>query len=198
MANRRRKLVLRLLATVRRAKSKIAIATVISSILRRGIEMSRIVLLLFLVLSAIVAPAQSTSELKALYGDPDVERFLVRPGITLMVRYSGDRTACEMLIQPMRSIIPRNDAATYMRPEVMTEIIDEVLPEANRGKLLRAFVTKSGCNDFESKEYENVTINRSRQGCDPPNPEIEWEAMITRKNSSCALTSGKLSDSKAR
>jgi hypothetical protein len=160
--------------------------------------MSRTVLLLFLVLSAIVAPAQSASELKALYGDPDVERFLVRPGITLMVRYAGDRTACEMLIQPMRTIIPLNEATMYMRPEVMTEIIEEVLPEANRGKLLRRFVINSGCNDVETKEYENVTINRFRHKCDLPNPEIEGEATITRKNSSCALTSGKVSDSKGR
>lgn len=156
--------------------------------------MSRTVLLLFLVLPAVVATAQSTSELKARYGDPDVERFLVRPGVTLMVRYADDRSACEMLIAPMRSIIPRNEAATYMRLEVMTGIIDEVLPEANRGKLLRSFVTKSGCNEIEVKEYENITITRFRHKCDLPNPEIEGEATVTRKNSSCAVPSGKLSD----
>lgn len=156
--------------------------------------MSRTLLVLFLVLPSVVATAQTASELKARYGDPDVERFLARPGIALMVRYADDRTACEMLIAPMRSIIPRNDAATYMRPEVMTEIIDEVLPEANRGTLLRSFVIKSGCNDLETKEYENVTINRFRHKCDLPNPEIEGEATITRKSSSCAVASGKLSD----
>jgi hypothetical protein len=100
-------------------------------------------LLLFLVLSAIVAPAQTASELSARYGDPDVERFLVRPGITLMARYAGDRTACEMVIEPIRSIIPRNESEMYMRPEVMTEIIDEVLPEASRGKLLRCCLVSS-------------------------------------------------------
>ncbi len=156
--------------------------------------MSRTLLVLFLVLPSVVATAQSAGELKARYGDPDVERFLARPGITLMVRYADDRSACEMLIAPMRSIIPRNEAGTYMRPEVVTEIIDEVLPEANRGNLLRSLVTKSGCNDFETKEYENVTINRFRHECDPPNPEIEGEASVTWKNSSCAVPSGKLSD----
>jgi hypothetical protein len=155
--------------------------------------MPRIHLLLFLVLSAI-APAQTASELTARYGDPDVERFLVRPGVTLMARYTSDRTACEMLIEPLRSIIPRNESAIYMRPEVMTEIIDEVLPEAIRGKLLHSFVTKSGCNDFETKEYENVTINRFRHNCDLPNPEIEGQATITWKNTSCTVPSGKLSD----
>ena len=156
--------------------------------------MLRTVLLLFLALSAVGASAQNANELKARYGDPDVERFLVRPGITLMAKYAEDRTACEMLIGPMRSIIPLNEAAIYMRPEVMTEIIDEVLPEAKRGKLLRSFVTKSGCNEIETKEHENVTIIRVRHKCDLPNPEIEGQAMITWKNSSCAAPSGKLSD----
>lgn len=156
--------------------------------------MCRTVLLLFLALFAVGACAQSASELKARYGDPDVERFLVRPGITLTVRYAADQTPCEMLIGPMRSIIPRNEAAIYMRPEVMTEIIDEVLPEANRGKLLRSFVTKSGCNEIETKEHENVTIIRFRHKCDLPNPKIEGEAMITWKNSSGESGSCKLTD----
>ena len=154
--------------------------------------MYRAVLLLFLALSAI-ATAQSANELKGRYGDPDVERFLVRPGVRLMARYASDRTACEILIGPMRSIIPRNEAAIYIRPDVMTEIIDEVLPEANRGKLLRSFVTKSGCNEIETKEYEDLTITRFRHKCDLPNPEIEGEAMISRRSSSCAAPSDKLS-----
>jgi len=134
-------------------------------------------LLLFLVLSAIIAPAQTASELTVRYGDPDVERFRVRPGITLMARYAGDRTACEI-----------------MRPEVMTEIIEEVLPEASRGKLLLGVITKSGCNDLETEDYENVTIHRFRHRCRLPDPEIEGQATITRKNTSCTVPSGKLSD----
>jgi len=156
--------------------------------------MNRAGLLLFLALSAIAASAQTTSELKGLYGDPDVERFLVRPGVKLMARYASDRTACEILIGPMGSIIPRNEGTIYIRPEVMTEIIDEVLPEANRGNLLRSFVTKSGCNEIETKEYENVTITRFRHKCDLPNPEIEGQAMVMRRSSSCAAPSDKLSD----
>ena len=156
--------------------------------------MPRFHLLLFLVLSAMVATAQTAGELTARYGDPDVERFLVRPGITLMAKYASDRTACEMVIEPLRSIIPRNESDMYMRPEVMTEIIDEVLPEASRGKLLLGLVTKSGCNDLETEDYENVTIHRFRHRCNLPNPEIEGAATITRKNTSCTVPSGKLSD----
>jgi hypothetical protein len=72
-----------------------------------------------------------------------------------------------------------------MRPEVMTEIIDEVLPEADRGKLLLGAVTKAGCNDLETEAYGNVTIHRFRHRCLLPNPEIEGGARITRKSLSC-------------
>ena len=42
---------------------------------------------------------------------------------------------------PMRRrIILRDEPAKYMRPKVVTEIIDEILPEADRGKLLLRFV----------------------------------------------------------
>ena len=151
--------------------------------------MQRTHLFLFLVLSAIIAPAQTASELTARYGDPDVERFLVRPGITLMARYAGDRTSCEMVIEPIRSIIPRNESDMYMPPEVMTEIIDEVLPQASRGKLLLGVVTKSGCNDLETGDYENVSIRRFRHRCDLPSPEIEGAATISWKTPSCAINS---------
>lgn len=110
-----------------------------------------------------------------------------------MARYADDRSACEIVIEPIRSIIPRNESDMYMRPELMTEIIDEVLPEASRGKLLFGVVTKSGCNDLETEDYENVTIHRFRHRCALPNPEIEGRATITRKNTSCSVPSGKLS-----
>jgi len=85
--------------------------------------------LLFPFLSGIVAAAQTAGDSIARYGNPDVERFHVRPGITLIARYAEDRTVCEILIEPIRSIIPHDEPAKYMRREVMTEIIDEVLPK---------------------------------------------------------------------
>jgi hypothetical protein len=90
-----------------------------------------------------------------------------------------------MLIEPIRSIVPNDEPAKYMRREVMTEIIDEVLPEADRGPLLLHFVTKSGCNDFETGDYENVAIYRFRHRCLLPNPEIEGAARIIRKGPPC-------------
>ena len=72
----------------------------------------------------------------ARYGVPSAQRFVIRPGIRLMVSYGTDQAACQMVVEPTRSIIPRDEPAKYMRPEVVTEIIDEILPEAERGDKL--------------------------------------------------------------
>ena len=127
----------------------------------------------------------NNTDLHTRYGDPVVERFVVGPGITLTATYGTDRAACRMVIEPMRSIIPSVEPTKYMRTEVVTQIIDEVLPEADRGELLHGQVTKSGCNDFEVMDYQNVMVSRFRHKCDLPKPEIEGEATVTRKNPAC-------------
>ena len=131
----------------------------------------------------------NAADLHARYGEPDVERFIVgpivRPNVTLMVAYGTDRAACQMVVERMRSIIPHDEPAEYMRPEVVTEIIDVVLPEADRGSLLLRTVTKSGCNEIENADYQNVTVSRFRHKCNLPNPGIEVEATVTLKNAVC-------------
>jgi hypothetical protein len=102
-----------------------------------------------------------------------------------MVAYGTDQAACEMVVEPTRSIIRNDEPAKYMRPEVVTEILDEVLPEAHRGKLLLETTAKSGCNEIELISYQHVTVSRFRHKCRLPNPEIEGAATVTRKNPSC-------------
>jgi hypothetical protein len=160
--------------------------------------MSRTPLMLFLFVAAITASAQTASDLVARYGEPDAERFLVRPGVTLTVRYDGNRTACEMVIEPTISIMRQAEPGKYIPPELMDQIIDEVVTEADRGKLLFAAVTKSGCNDLETKDYENITIQRFRHRCRLPNPDIEGRATITRKDPRCTEIDGSVPDIQSR
>ena len=43
--------------------------------------------------------------LHKLYGNPTMERFAVRSGITLTVEYGPDRIACQLLIAPAQALI---------------------------------------------------------------------------------------------
>lgn len=131
----------------------------------------------------------SAADLHNRYGDPDVQRFPVRSGVTLSVTYGQNRAVCELVVEPTPSKIPREEPVKYMRPELMTEIIDENVPEANRGRLLLNLVSKDGCNEDETADYENVKIERFRQRCGLPNPEIESPTTITLKTQSCAINS---------
>ena len=128
----------------------------------------------------------NATDLRNRYGDPGAQRFMVRPGITLMVAYGTDRAACRMVLGPTRSIIPRDEPARYMRSEDVTGIIDEVLPEADRGEQLLGVVTKSGCNDYKTIDYDNVTVSRFRHNCQPRTLEIEGTATVTRKSPTCS------------
>jgi hypothetical protein len=132
--------------------------------------------------SSEVSIPQTAVDLHTRYGAPDAQRYVVRPGITLMVTYDMDEFACQMVVEPTTSIIHHDEPAKYMRPEVVTEVLEEVLPEAERGALILRTVTKSGCNDYENIDYQYVTVSRFRHNCRLPNPEIEGAATITRKN----------------
>src|SRR5580704_7508916 len=71
--------------------------------------MSRTVLAPLFLSITIVAAAQNASDFTARYGYSDAERFVVRPGITLLASYAEDRTACEMIIDPKHSLVLQRD-----------------------------------------------------------------------------------------
>jgi len=127
----------------------------------------------------------TASDLHVRYGDPVSQRFKIRREVTLTVAYGQDQSACQISVGPKRSIIPRDEPTRYLRSEVVSDIVNEVLPDANRGDLLLRTVTKSGCNELETMDYQNATVSRSRHNCNLPTPEIEGIATIRLKNPSC-------------
>jgi hypothetical protein len=135
--------------------------------------------------NGFVAIPLKALDLQMRYGDPDVQWFAVRPAVSLMVEYGSDRTACQMLLEPKGSILTSDKPAKYLRPELVTEILDEVIPESDRGAETSHSVTKSGCNEIDIAEYLRVTIVRFRHNCQLPDPETEGRATTTRKDAAC-------------
>jgi hypothetical protein len=134
----------------------------------------------------VPAIALTATDLRTRYGDSRAQRFMVRPGITLMVTYGTDQAACRMVLGPTRSILPSEEPVLYMRSEDVTDIINDVLTDVDRGEQLRRVVTRSGCNDYEIIDYENVTVSRFSHRCDLPQPQMEGEATVMRKNPACS------------
>jgi len=145
----------------------------------------RVVAGCLLVAAASVVLTQSSQEFHSRYGEPDMERFISRPGIGLTIQYGSDHLACQVLIEPPRPLIYTEENVPLMSSESVTEILEEVVPSRMRGKETGKTVTASGCNEFQIVEYENVSIMRSTHNCLPLKPEREMRATIGFKRDIC-------------
>lgn len=127
---------------------------------------------------------QRSQELRNRYGEPDVERFAVQPGISLAVEYGSDHLVCQALIEPPQTLIHGEEAVPLMSSEAVTEILEDIAPTDERGKVVQT-ITTNGCNEFQILEYENVSITRSTHNCLPLKPEREMRATAVFKRETC-------------
>ena len=135
------------------------------------------------VLALLFAP-QTSTELHFRYGEPDIERFVVRPGIGLTVEYGSDGQACQMVIERQRMLIEK-EQPKGMSPDIVSGILDEVAPLSVRGNEVGRAMESMGCSEGQIEEYENVWISRSTDSCLPLKPEREMSARICFKRQSC-------------
>jgi hypothetical protein len=147
--------------------------------------MSRTILLLLFPLFAMVAAAQTVSDLTTRYGEPDAEQFVVRPGITMMARYAEDGTACELMIESEHSIQRPDDNQQAMATGTVSKAIDELIPESERGVLLNRIIEVMGAGEYQVAEYQNVTIGRYFVRYLPANHD-EKSATVVRKDGPCS------------
>jgi len=136
--------------------------------------------------AAALTLAPGTQDFRKRYGEPDTERFIARPGISLTVQYASDHLACQMLIEsPRQLLLQKNSEGTLLSPDKVTDILEEVIPLAARGKELNHVVANAGCNAISFIEYENVSITRAVHECVPLQPDREFSATVTFKRDIC-------------
>jgi len=63
--------------------------------------------LLAVVATAFLAP--SSADIHNLYGNPDIERFSARPGISVTVQYGSDQRVCQAIIEPPQQLLHSDD-----------------------------------------------------------------------------------------
>jgi len=71
----------------------------------------------FFVLAALLANPESSRELHSRYGEPDIERFVVRPGVGLTVEYGSDGQACQMMIEGQNMLIEKEQPPKACPPK---------------------------------------------------------------------------------
>lgn len=124
-------------------------------------------------------------DLQSRYGEADVQQFAVRPTVNVAIESGPDHNVCGMLVGRELSLLRSNEPPKYMLPELVTEILDELIPESVRGAEMSHSITKSGCNEIDITDYGHVTVVRFRHNCRLPDPEVEGRATFTRKDAGC-------------
>ena len=145
----------------------------------------RILVGCLLVATASVVLTQSSPEFHSRYGEPDMERFTARPGISLGVEYGSDHLACQVLIEPHHSLIRQEGQARLMSSEGASQVLEEVAPIATRGKETNAMIHVSGCNEVHMTDYDNVFIMRTTHTCDPSSHDQDIRTAISFKRDIC-------------
>ena len=136
---------------------------------------------LVVILWLIAAPvmAQTSTELRKRYGEPQSETYQVRPGIVLSVFYTKSGQLCRMEISPQRQKVRLGLAAEVMPSDEVLRIIDELIPIDQRGRSIRKVTDTSGCNENLIAEYEKVIVSLSNrcqaQGGGTYSAIIEWK-----------------------
>jgi hypothetical protein len=139
----------------------------------------------FLVAAASFVLAPSSQDLHNRYGEPDMERFIVRPGIGLTAQYGSDHLACQVLIEPPQSLIHQEEQPPLMSSDGVSEVLEEIAPATMRGNEILSAIRVSGCNEYRITDYENVSIMRSTHTCDPSSHDQDVRTTITFKRDIC-------------
>jgi hypothetical protein len=139
----------------------------------------------FLVAAASFVLTPSSQDLHNRYGEPDIERFIVRPGIGLTAQYGSDHLACQALIEPSQSLIHQEEQPPLMSSDGVTEVLEEIAPATMRGNEIFNGISVSGCNESRITDYDNLTIMRSTHTCDASSHDQDVRTTIIFKRDIC-------------
>lgn len=103
-------------------------------------------------------PADSAQTLRNRYGPPISENFVIRPGVVASASYGASGHVCEIVVSPQRLW------NSTLKPREIEEIVDELAPPSERGKVGTPVFLDGGCptNDCAGSisNWEKVSITR--------------------------------------
>jgi hypothetical protein len=82
-------------------------------------------------------PGKTRVTMRQRYGPPISEAFLIRPGVVVSASYGKNGQVCELFISPQKPMTPIKSAdqtAKSIDSKLLTEVIDELVPESERGR----------------------------------------------------------------
>jgi hypothetical protein len=170
-------------------------------------------LLVMPLLLAAVQSAQTSPELHARYGEPNQERFVVRPGTSVSAEYGSDHAVCRFTIEPIpqaeirkRPVAQVNHSESqsssgerleqhtelndppplaHLPIELAEEVLEELIPGYSRGEGEVHSIWESGGSQIRETHYSNVSISRLINYVDQKKPEVLRRIIATFKRDAC-------------
>lgn len=134
---------------------------------------SAITISLALLLFAAPAMSQTRGELRRKYGAPATKSYEIRTNIIATFKYDRHGKVTEIRIEPLNSSEPNRPACelevpdcseAVMSPDIINDIIDELVPSSRRGLLINELDAEYGWPGGIASFYEHVTIHRATFG----------------------------------
>jgi hypothetical protein len=147
----------------------------------------RIFFACLLILATGLPLMQNSEEMRVRYGEPDIERFTAAGDIGLTVQYGSDGVACQAVIERKQPLLHGEQSLTYMSPEAVGELVDEIASPSSRGREVNSLLESMGCAEGRVQEYENVWIGHFSDVCVPLKPERESRATLVFKRKACPV-----------
>ena len=133
----------------------------------------RILAACLLIVSFGSPAAQTSHTLRGRYGEPDIERFTVAGDIGLTVEYGSDGLACQIVIERKQPLLHSEQVRDYMAPEVVSEVIDELVPPASRGRSINSILESMGCAEGRIEEAQGMLLRQGRKRFGPPDARVQ-------------------------
>ncbi len=139
-----------------------------------------------IIVAALSAAVASSQQLHGRYGEPDLERFEVRAGLSLTAQYGSDGLACQARIEPPESLVGESQPRPLMSSQDVIDVLEEIAPIAKRGKLIsNGSLQSSACGVGMFSDYQNVWILRAVQECSTPTDKRDVSTLISFKRDIC-------------
>jgi hypothetical protein len=108
---------------------------------------------------AVVALGQTSADLSAKYRQ--VTSYELRPDVVMTPKYAADGQVCEMALERRQKTETGIFFAASFSEEEVRQLVDELAPEAERGRNLTRHLNTTVDGGFITTEYtyENVVVH---------------------------------------
>jgi hypothetical protein len=138
--------------------------------------------MLILLLTCMAAISQTSDTFRQKYGAPVSESYLVRPGILAIMNYAKNGKVCSIYVTAQTNPKFTKGNITPIDNKVLWKIVGELVPDSQRGKLLKSGflnLTCVGCESFYGSEesYEKVYIRIGGSSNENQTASIRWNGI---------------------